>query len=148
MIALLQRVTEAAVEVNGKTIARIGPGLLVLAAIERRDGDAQAARLAERVLSYRIFSDSEGKMNLDVRQVAGEVLLVPQFTLAADTARGNRPSFTPAASPEQGKALFDSFLKQVKNQYASVKSGAFGAAMKVSLVNDGPVTIWLQTSQS
>ena len=146
MIALLQRVTEAAVEVNGVSIASIGPGLLVLAAVERDDGEAQAARLAERVLNYRVFSDPEGRMNLNVRQSGGEILLVPQFTLAADTARGNRPSFTPAASPEQGEALFKTLLANVKQQLGGVQSGVFGADMKVSLVNDGPVTFWLQTA--
>ncbi len=145
MIALLQRVTEAAVEVNGETIATIGPGLLVFVAVEKDDGGVQASRLATRLVSYRVFPDQQGRMNLDVRQAGGELLLVPQFTLAADTGRGNRPSFTPAASPEDGRRLFQKFANEVSSLFPRVHSGQFGADMQVRLVNDGPVTFWLQT---
>jgi D-tyrosyl-tRNA(Tyr) deacylase len=146
MIALLQRVTEAAVEVNGETVATIGPGLLIFVAVEKGDTEVQAKRLAERVLSYRVFADQQGKMNLDVRQAGGELLLVPQFTLAADTNRGNRPSFTPAASPDEGQKLFQEFADRVSSQYPRACNGQFGADMKVILVNDGPVTFWLQAN--
>ncbi len=145
MIALLQRVTEAAVEVNGKTIAAIGPGLLVFVAVEKNDSETQVNRLASRLVSYRVFPDEQDRMNLDVRQVGGELLLVPQFTLAADTGKGNRPSFTPAASPENGQKLFLEFTSVVASLYKPVCCGQFGADMKVKLVNDGPVTFWLQT---
>ena len=144
MIALLQRVTEAGVDVNGETVAEIGPGLLVFVAVEKDDTDIQLKRLASRLVSYRVFPDEQGRMNLDVRQAGGELLLVPQFTLAANTDKGNRPSFTPAAPPETGRAFFREFTTAVTALYPRVCSGTFGADMKVRLINDGPVTFWLR----
>jgi D-tyrosyl-tRNA(Tyr) deacylase len=144
MIALLQRVTEAHVEVEGRQIGAIGPGLLVLACAERGDSESEAERLVERVLGYRVFSDAQGKMNLSLRDVSGGLLLVPQFTLAADTSKGSRPSFSPAAAPELGKRLFDHLLLCFGRRHSPVASGQFGAHMRVGLVNDGPVTLWLQ----
>jgi D-tyrosyl-tRNA(Tyr) deacylase len=146
VIGLLQRVREARVEVAGETVGAIGQGLLVLIGVERGDGEAQAERLLQRLLAYRVFSDQQGKMNLSVRDIGGGLLLVPQFTLAADTAKGNRPSFTPAAAPEQGEHLFRHMLMRAREQHEPVGSGRFGAAMQVSLVNDGPVTFWLQVN--
>ncbi len=146
MIALLQRVTEAEVEVNGETVSEIGPGLLVFIAVEKDDTQDQVIRLASRLTSYRVFPDREGRMNLNVQQAGGELLLVPQFTLAADTDRGNRPSFTPAANPEEGQRLFLELVNKVSGLYPRVSSGRFGAKMKVSLVNDGPVTFRLQVT--
>jgi D-tyrosyl-tRNA(Tyr) deacylase len=144
MIALLQRVTESWVEVDGRRIGEIGPGLLVLACAERGDTEAEADRLLERVLDYRLFSDVNGKMNVSLRENGGGLLLVPQFTLAADTKKGTRPSFTPAAPAEVAKRLFDHLLACAHANHSPVASGKFGAHMRVSLVNDGPVTIWLQ----
>lgn len=148
MIALLQRVSCADVVVEGKQIAAINQGLLVLVGIERGDSEQQADRLLERVLGYRVFADSEGKMNLNVQDINGGVLLVPQFTLAADTQKGMRPSFTPAADPDTGQTLFEYLLAQARACYAEVGSGEFGADMQVSLTNDGPVTFWLQVTAS
>ena len=145
MIALLQRVAQAAVEVDGASVGAIGRGLLVLVCAERGDGEAEADRLLERVLGYRVFGDAERKMNLSLREVAGGLLLVPQFTLAADTRKGMRPSFTPAAAPQDGERLFEYFVAQARAAYPSVETGRFGAHMQVSLTNDGPVTIWLRT---
>lgn len=145
MIALLQRVTKAHVEVDGETIGAINAGLLVLLCAERGDTEKQADMLLSKLLSYRIFSDDAGKMNRSVQDVQGGVLLVPQFTLAADTSSGTRPSFTPAAPPDIGKQLFDYFVAQANNKHAHVATGQFGADMQVSLTNDGPVTFWLQT---
>ncbi len=144
MIGLLQRVTQAQVEVAGECVARIGHGLLVLVGVERDDEETHAQRLLERLLGYRVFADDAGKMNLSLREVGGALLLVPQFTLAADTAKGMRPSFTAAAPPEQGRRLFDYLLSQAREQGGTVASGVFGADMRVSLINDGPVTFWLQ----
>lgn len=144
MIALLQRVTQANVVVDNKTIAEIQQGLLVLLAVEKGDEQAQADRLLQRLLNYRVFTDANDKMNLNVTEISGGVLLVPQFTLAANTNKGNRPSFTSAAAPQDGKILFDYFVIQAKLQYSDVAIGQFAADMKVSLVNDGPVTFWLQ----
>src|SRR3954466_9852609 len=144
MIALLQRVTQAHVEVAGRQIGAIGPGLLILACAERGDSESDAERLAERVLGYRVFSDDNGKMNLSLRDVGGGLLLVPRFTLAADTSKGTRPSFSPAAPPELGKRLFDHLLLCCRRRHSPVASGQFGAHMRVGLVNDGPVTLWLQ----
>ena len=146
MIGLLQRVSQARVEVEGAVVGAIGPGLMVLVCAERGDGMAEADRLLERLLNYRVFSDAEGKMNLALRDVDGGLLLVPQFTLAADTGKGNRPSFTPAAPPEQGRALFGYMLAQAGGRYPRVAGGQFGAHMQVTLTNDGPVTIWLRVS--
>ncbi|HVY06572.1 MAG TPA: D-aminoacyl-tRNA deacylase [Burkholderiales bacterium] len=145
MIGLLQRVARASVEVAGKSIAEIGGGLLVFACAERGDEEADADRLVERLLGYRVFSDASGKMNLSLRDVKGGLLLVPQFTLAADTNSGTRPSFTPAAAPEVGRRLFDRLLARARASHELVASGEFGAHMRVLLVNDGPVTFWLRT---
>ena len=146
MIGLVQRVTEAQVTVDDALIGAIGPGLLVLVGVERDDSAAQADRLLERLLGYRIFADPEGKMNLSVREIGGGLLLVPQFTLAADTRKGMRPSFTPAAPPAEGERLFGYLLDQARRQHAPVATGRFGAHMRVSLTNDGPVTFWLRTA--
>ena len=144
MIGLLQRVSSARVEVDGEIIAAAGRGLMVLVGVERGDGEAQADRLAERLLGYRVFADEHGKMNLSVRDIGGDLLLVPQFPLAADTRKGMRPSFTPAAAPEQGQALFDYLTIQARRMHQKVFAGRFGADMQVSLTNDGPVTFWLR----
>lgn len=144
MIGLLQRVTQARVEVDGASVGAIGPGLMVLVCAERGDGEAESDRLLERLLGYRVFGDAEGKMNLSLRDVHGGLLLVPQFTLAADTHKGMRPSFTPAAAPAEGERLFDYLVARARAAYPAVETGKFGAHMQVSLVNDGPVTIWLR----
>jgi D-tyrosyl-tRNA(Tyr) deacylase len=144
VIGLLQRVSRAAVRVGGKTIGSIDAGLLVLVGVERGDGEAQAQRLLERLLGYRVFGDAEGRMNLGLKDVGGALLLVPQFTLPADTRKGMRPSFTPAAAPEDGRRLFDWLVEQARVQHTPVATGVFGAEMQVELVNDGPVTFWLQ----
>jgi D-aminoacyl-tRNA deacylase len=143
LIALIQRVAEASVSVGGETVGRIDKGVLALIGVERGDGDAQAARLAERVLGYRIFPDHAGKMNRSLVEVEGRLLAVPQFTLVADTNKGTRPSFSSGASPEEGERLFNRFV-DFANQNIHVETGRFGADMRVSLVNDGPVTFWLQ----
>lgn len=145
MIALLQRVNSASVSVHGERIAAIDHGLLALIGVERNDDEASAARLVERVLGYRMFSDDDGKMNLNVQDVDGNVLLVPQFTLAADTNKGMRPSFSSAADPQSGSALFDTVVDIMKRTLSQVQVGQFGADMSVELVNEGPVTFWLQT---
>lgn len=144
MIGLLQRVTRASVEVGGVTVGAIGMGLVVLLCAERGDREAEAERLLDRLLGYRVFADAEGRMNLSLREVQGGLLLVPQFTLAADTHKGMRPSFTPAAPPQEGERLFDYFLARARAAYPAVESGRFGAHMQLSLTNDGPVTIWLR----
>lgn len=144
MIGLLQRVTQASVVVDGQIIGAIDTGLLVFIAVERGDSDAQAQRLIERVLSYRVFPDDTGKMNRSVQTINGGLLLVPQFTLAADTCTGTRPSFTPAAEPNEGRRLFDYLVQRARQLHQHVATGAFGADMQVHLVNDGPVTFWLQ----
>ena len=146
MIGLLQRVSAARVEVGGDTVGEIGPGLLVLVGVERGDAEAQADRLLERLLGYRVFADAEGKMNLSVRDRDGGLLLVPQFTLAADTRKGMRPSFTPAAPPAEGERLFEYLATRARQRHARVATGHFGAHMRVDLTNDGPVTFWLQAS--
>lgn len=143
MIGLLQRVRSAAVTVDGNTVGAITRGLLVLVGVERGDDEARAARLLERLLGYRVFPDTEGKMNLSLKDIGGGLLLVPQFTLAADTDKGLRPSFTPAAAPEQGQTLFNYLLAQARRQHPVVESGVFSADMQVTLTNDGPVTFWL-----
>ena len=147
MIALIQRVTEARVGIDGRTVGAIGRGILALVGVERGDGEAEAARLAEKVLGYRIFPDAEGKMNLSLLDIGGELLAVPQFTLAADTKKGTRAGFSTAASPREGELLFKSFVEKTKLR-VKTQAGQFGADMKVSLVNDGPVTFWLQVSPS
>ncbi len=139
MIALIQRVAAASVAVGGETVGEIGAGILALVGVERGDGEAQAARLARKVLAYRIFPDAAGKMNLSLQETKGELLAVPQFTLLADTGSGTRPSFSSGASPEDGARLFSKFVA-----LSNAKAGRFGAHMRVSLVNDGPVTFWLQ----
>jgi D-tyrosyl-tRNA(Tyr) deacylase len=144
MIALLQRVLKAHVDIDGECIADIGPGLLTLVGVHRGDGEQQAERLLERLLGYRVFPDTAGKMNLNVAQAAGGLLLVPQFTLAADTRSGMRPSFTPAADPETGERLFDYFAQRAQELHQPVACGRFGADMQVALVNDGPVTFSLE----
>ncbi|MGD8788550.1 MAG: D-aminoacyl-tRNA deacylase [Burkholderiales bacterium] len=144
MIGLLQRVSRASVEVDGQLIGEIGRGLLVLACAERRDTEIQADRLLERLLAYRVFPDADGKMNLSLKDVQGGLLLVPQFTLAADTRKGTRPSFTPAAPPGIGKQLFDYLADRARQSHSVVATGRFGADMQVTLTNDGPVTIWLK----
>ena len=145
MIALLQRVSEAWINVAGERIAEIDPGLMVLVAVEQGDDEAKAQRLLERLLGYRVFADTDGRMNLSITDTAGGLLLVPQFTLAADTRKGRRPSFTSAADPDIGQDLFDYFVDKARQQHTPVSSGQFGADMQVGLVNDGPVTFWLQT---
>lgn len=144
MIGLLQRVSEARVVVAGETLGEINRGLLVLIGVERGDTPAQAERLLERLLGYRVFPDADGKMNLSVSDIGGGLLLVPQFTLPADTRTGMRPSFTPAAAPEEGRRLFDHLLHCARAQHGDVATGRFGTDMQVSLTNDGPVTFWLQ----
>jgi D-tyrosyl-tRNA(Tyr) deacylase len=145
MIALLQRVTQASVEVEGQTIAGIGQGLLVLLGVQKGDAEAQVPRMAERLAGYRVFADAEGKMNLSVQDIQGGILLVPQFTLAADTRKGMRPSFTRAAAPDEGRRLFEMLVADLKQQLPGrVQTGQFGADMKVALINDGPVTFWIQ----
>ncbi|MCC7257663.1 MAG: D-tyrosyl-tRNA(Tyr) deacylase [Gammaproteobacteria bacterium] len=144
MVTLLQRVSTASVRVGGEVVGEIGQGLLVLVAVERGDGPAEARRMAERLVSYRVFEDGDGRMNRDVRQAGGALLLVPQFTLAADTDRGNRPSFSGAAEPAVGRALFDLLAGEVAGRGPRVATGRFGASMAVSLVNEGPVTFRLR----
>jgi D-tyrosyl-tRNA(Tyr) deacylase len=144
MIALLQRVSQARVLVNQIVVGEIESGILTLVGVEKHDGGTEAKRLAERIVSYRMFADEQGRMNLDVMQTGGGVLLVPQFTLAADTNKGNRASFTSAAPPETGRLLFNELVDHVRDYGIGVATGQFGAHMEVSLVNDGPVTFWLQ----
>jgi D-aminoacyl-tRNA deacylase len=144
VIGLLQRVSEAAVSVDGESIAAIGPGLLVLVGVQRGDGDAQVERLLERLLGFRVFPDGDGRMNRSLRDTGGELLLVPQFTLAADTQKGTRASFTPAADPETGERLFRRLVERAQASTGGVACGRFGADMQVRLVNDGPVTFWLE----
>lgn len=144
MIALIQRVSHASVTVAGATTGKIAAGLLVLLCAERGDSEKQADALLTKLLAYRVFGDDAGKMNRSVADTAGGLLLVPQFTLAADTNSGTRPSFTPAAPPELGRQLFDYFVQQARLRHAEVATGRFGADMQVSLTNDGPVTFWLQ----
>jgi len=146
LIALIQRVAEARVRVAGETVGEIGPGVLALIGVERRDSEREAERLVERMLGYRIFPDAEGKMNRSLADIGGGLLLVPQFTLAADTRSGTRPGFSTAAAPEEGGRLFDVLVKLCREKHAAVATGRFGADMQVSLVNDGPVTFWLQAS--
>ncbi len=146
MIGLLQRVAEARVDVGDETVAGIGKGILVFVCAEPGDNEQTAERLLERLLGYRVFADGAGKTNLSVQDVAGGVLLVPQFTLAADTAKGTRPSFSSAADPEHARALFDHLVGSARARHAAVGTGRFGAHMRVSLVNDGPVTFWLRVA--
>ena len=144
MIALLQRVTNASVEIDCNKVAEIEVGALVFIAVQKHDEKAIADQMLQRILDYRIFADDEGKMNKNVSEVEGSILLVPQFTLAANTKKGLRPNFSSAASPEHGKRIFDYFLDKLSAEYVKVSSGIFGADMQVHLVNDGPVTFWLE----
>ena len=143
MIALIQRVKHASVSVNNQIIGEIAQGLLVLLGVEQGDNEQKAIRLSEKVLGYRIFSDKDGKMNLNVQQINGKLLVVSQFTLAADTQKGMRPSFTKGASPDMANELYQFFVKQCQ-QHIETQTGQFAADMQVSLINDGPVTFWLQ----
>jgi D-aminoacyl-tRNA deacylase len=144
MIGLLQRVSRAQVAVDTEVVGEIERGLLVLIGVEREDNEAKADRLLERLLSYRVFPDVDDRMNLSLRDIGGDLLLVPQFTLAADTKKGNRPGFSNAAKPDDGQYLFNYLYAQAREQHARVEKGIFGADMQVSLTNDGPVTFWLQ----
>lgn len=146
MIGLLQRVRSAHVEVDGLRIAEINAGLLVLVGVQQADSDREVTRLLERLLGYRVFPDTAGRMNLSLEDTAGELLLVPQFTLAADTRSGMRPGFSPAAAPAEGERLFDELVNQAVLADVPVACGQFGADMQVSLVNDGPVTFWLEVN--
>ena len=142
MIGLIQRVTQAKVEVDGKIVGQIGQGLLVLLGVEKQDDRSKADKLAEKVLNYRVFSDEAGKMNLNVQQIGGELLVVSQFTLAADTQKGLRPSFSKGAAPQLADELYQYFAQKC-GETVKVATGQFAADMQVSLVNDGPVTFWL-----
>lgn len=144
MISLLQRVTEASVTVDDAIVGAIGAGLMVLVAVEPGDGEAQARRMCERLLGYRVFSDADGRMNLSLTDTGGGLLLVPQFTLAADTAKGMRPSFTTAAAPDEGRRWFERLVELARAAHPGVATGRFGAHMQVRLVNDGPVTFILR----
>ena len=147
MIALIQRVSHASVVVDGNTIGEIAQGVLAFIGVEKNDTEAEASRLLDKILSYRIFADSDDKMNLSVQDINGGVLLVPQFTLAADTQKGNRPSFSSAAPPALGEQLFNNLVEQARNKYQKIETGKFGADMKISLLNNGPVTFWLQVKK-
>ena len=146
MISIIQRVTTAKVTVNNQDIGKIDTGIMALVAVEKEDTQKDVERLLERILNYRIFADSNERMNLSLRDINGGLLLVPQFTLAADTQKGNRPSFTSAAPPEKGRQLFEYLQHLAKSTYPNVQSGQFGADMQVSLINNGPVTFTLRTS--
>ncbi|ADC61028.1 D-aminoacyl-tRNA deacylase [Allochromatium vinosum] len=145
MIGLLQRVSEARVVVSGETVGSIERGLLVLVGVQRGDDEARAERLLERLLGYRVFPDAQDRMNLSLRDIDGGLLLVPQFTLAADTRKGTRASFTSAAPPDEGQRLFDHLVERARKAHPRVATGRFGADMQVGLINDGPVTFWLET---
>jgi D-tyrosyl-tRNA(Tyr) deacylase len=144
MIGLLQRVTSASVEVDGRVVGRIGPGLLVLLGVQKGDGETESDRLLERLLTYRVFEDEAGRMNRSLLDTGGGLLVVSQFTLAAETRKGTRPGFSTAAAPDEGRRLYEHFVAQARSRTAEVATGEFGAAMRVSLVNDGPVTFWLE----
>lgn len=144
MIALIQRALSASVKVGGETISEIGPGLLILLGVEKGDDQQKAQRLSERVLGYRIFSDADGKMNLNVRQAEGSLLVVSQFTLAADTQKGLRPGFSRGADPADAERLYNYFVECCRQKAVTTRTGRFAADMQVALVNDGPVTFWLQ----
>jgi D-tyrosyl-tRNA(Tyr) deacylase len=145
VVGLLQRVLEAAVDIDATRVASIGPGLLVLVGVRPSDDEPAALRLLNRLLQYRVFADEAGKMNLSLTQIGGDLLLVPQFTLAAETHKGLRPGFSTAAPPEQGRQLFEFLVQSARAQHARVETGVFGAHMRVSLTNDGPVTFWLES---
>ncbi len=143
MIGLIQRVTQAQVVVEGQTVGQINTGILLLLGVEKEDNPPKAERLLERILTYRIFPDDSGRMNLSLSTIQGGLLIVPQFTLPADTRKGTRPSFTTAAPPELGLDMYNYFVRLAKDRHPLVQTGTFGADMKVSLTNDGPVTFWL-----
>ena len=144
MIGLIQRASEASVTVDGEIIGQIGPGLMALVAVHRDDEDKTITRMAERLLTYRVFPDAEGRMNLSVQDIEGGLLLVPQFTLTADTKKGTRASFTKGAPPEKASKYFDRLVETCRASHNTVETGRFGADMKVALINDGPVTFWLE----
>ena len=144
MISLIQRVSSASVSIDGSEVAAIGRGLLALVAVQPGDNSVHSQRLLEKILKYRVFPDSQGKMNVSLLDSRGALLLVPQFTLAADTRSGLRPGFSTAATPEEGRSMFDTMVGQARKQSIDVGCGVFGADMQVSLVNDGPITFWLQ----
>jgi D-tyrosyl-tRNA(Tyr) deacylase len=146
MIGLLQRVSQAEVRIDERLVGAIGTGLLVLVGVERGDTEAQADRLLERLLTYRVFPDDEGRMNRSLQDVKGGLLLVSQFTLAADTRKGTRPGFSPAADPDEGLRLFEYLVRRAHSQHTVVQTGEFGAHMRVNLTNDGPVTFWLHVA--
>ncbi len=146
MIGLIQRVTEAAVRVDDKVVGAIARGILALIGVRRGDDEAAADRLLERLLGYRVFPDDQGRMNLSLRDIGGGLLLVPQFTLAADTHKGTRAGFSAAAPPEEARRLFTYLVDRASTAHASVATGVFGADMRMSLINDGPVTFWLETT--
>jgi len=148
MIALIQRVTEASVTVNGERLGEIGQGLLALVGVRPNDDDETAQRLLERLLTYRVFGDAEGRMSRSLTSISGGLLLVPQFTLTADTRKGNRPGFSTAAPPEKAERLFNHLCALARRAHPTVATGRFGADMKVALINDGPVTFWLQTPET
>lgn len=145
MIGLIQRVTSAEVRIEGALVGAISRGLLALIAVRREDSEACAERLLERLLSYRVFPDAQGRMNLSTREVGGGLLLVPQFTLAADTHKGTRAGFSSAMAPQEAQRLFGHLVERARASYAPVSAGVFGADMQVSLINDGPVTFWLES---
>jgi len=144
MIALIQRVSQARVRVAGNTVGEIGAGLLALVCAQRDDGEREAEQLLGKLLAYRVFGDDAGRMNRSLRDVGGGLLVVSQFTLAADTNAGTRPSFTPAAPPDLGRRLYEHFVAMARREHPVVATGTFGAMMQVELINDGPVTFWLQ----
>lgn len=148
MIALIQRVSQASVQVAGDVVGAIGSGLLALVCAERDDSEREADALLAKLLGYRVFADDAGKMNRSLRDVGGGLLIVPQFTLAADTNSGTRPSFTPAASPELGERLYDHFVAAARRDHPVVATGRFGAMMQVALINEGPVTFWLRAGST
>jgi len=145
MKALIQRVKSASVDVNAETVGKIDQGILLLLGVEKDDTEADANKLLKKILGYRIFADAEGKMNLNLQQINGGLLVVSQFTIVADTKKGLRPSFSSGASPEHGEKLYNYFVQQARQQHTEVETGIFAADMAVSLVNDGPVTFWLES---
>jgi D-tyrosyl-tRNA(Tyr) deacylase len=142
---LIQRVTSASVSINGKTVANIGTGIVLLLGVEKDDSALQIQKMARKVFNYRIFTDADGKMNKSLFDINGELLVVSQFTLVADTTKGNRPGFSKGATPEHGELIYQAFIKHVATEFSDCQTGVFGADMSVSLVNDGPVTFWIET---
>jgi D-aminoacyl-tRNA deacylase len=146
MIGLLQRASTASVTVESQIVGRIEQGLVVLVGVQRKDTEREADRLLERLLTYRVFGDEQGRMNRSLEDITGGLLLVPQFTLAADTRKGTRPGFSPAAEPELGRRLFEYMVARARDRHSIVETGVFGANMQVALINDGPVTFWLEVA--